>query len=188
MSPAGTGTQEQESVGIEMTLADLWRRALGTTARCKACGVALLPALSLAGLLTLTLPLSEAAGAAPASATNAADEDGADADVVSPIFGLPPIVVTVLENSDPTAKTLIFMAVLVFDEVDAVRIEDSLSVTKSLLPRIMDSVITGIQGKRFDDLANLAALNDIILQRSNAVLTPYGVVVKSLRLRNLSRP
>ena len=61
------------------------------------------------------------------------------------------------------------------------------SFVPPLLPRIMDSVITGIEGKQFEDLSNLVFLNDVIVRRSNSVLKPYGVVVKSLNLKDLSR-
>jgi len=150
-------------------------------------GGALLPALALAGLLTVTMPWARAAYASGGETSHG---EAAGADSVPegpPIFGLPPIVVNVLQTGNPKAQTVVFKADLVFDEVDPTRIEDTMSVTKSLLPRIMDSVITGIQGKRFNDLKDIAFLNDVVLQRSNDVLKPYGVVVKSLHLMELGR-
>lgn len=105
-----------------------------------------------------------------------------------PSFGLPPIAVRVLEDRTLMDRSVVFKADLVFDEVDEERIKDTMRVTKALLPRIMDSVITGIHGKRFSDLTTLAALNHVVLQRSNAVLRPYGVVVKSLRMMDLRNP
>jgi hypothetical protein len=166
-----------------MKLADSRSKARG-----KRRGGGLFPALALAGLLTVTTPWSDAAYAS-GSETSHGEAAGANgAPEGPPIFGLPPIVVDVLQIGDPDAKTIIFKADLVFDEVDQTRIEDTLIITKSLLPRIMDSVITGIQGKSFKNLKDIAFLNDLVLQRSNDVLRPYGVVVKSLRLRDLGRP
>jgi hypothetical protein len=150
-------------------------------------GGGLLPALALAGLLTVTMPWSDAAYASGSEASHGEAAGAKSAPEGPPIFGLPPIVVNVLQTGDPDAKTIIFKADLVFDEVDPMRIEETMSVTKSLLPRIMDSVITGIQGKRFSNLKDIAFLNDVVLQRSNDVLKPYGVVVKSLRLTDLTR-
>jgi len=152
-----------------MTFADSRSKARG-----KRRSGGLLPALALAGLLTVTMPWSVAAYASGGGTSHgeAAGANGAPAG--APIFGLPPIVVDVLQTGDPDAKTIIFKADLVFDEVDPARIEDAMSVTKSLLPRIMDSVITGIQGRRFKDLKDIVFLNDVVLQRSNDVLKPYA--------------
>lgn len=148
---------------------------------------ALFRALAVAGLLAAAMPWAGAAQAAAGStAHGGAGADGAEA--AQPIFGLPPIVATVLQKGDPEPKTVVFKADLVFDEVEDDRIQQSIGVTKSLLPRIMDSVITGIEGKQFDDLKNLASINDVVVARSNEVLKPYGVVVKSLHLVDLSRP
>jgi hypothetical protein len=165
-----------------MKLADSRSKARG-----KRRGGGLLPALALAGLLTVTMPWSDAAYAS-GSETSHGEAAGANgAPEGPPIFGLPPIVVNVLQTGDRKAQTVVFKADLVFDEVDPTRIEDTLIITKSLLPRIMDSVITGIQGKRFGNLKDIAFLNDVVLQRSNDVLKPYGVVVKSLHLKDLTR-
>ena len=74
---------------------------------------------------------------------------------------------------------------LIFDETDEDRINDSLRIAKTLMPRIMDSVITGVQGHRFDSASKAEDVNRMILDRSVAVLQPYGVVVKTLRIERL---
>jgi hypothetical protein len=176
--PAFAGNKNEESQGIEMTLTDKALKALELGS-----GSTLLRIVALAALLTAVLPLPEAVSAASAS-----DGHAAETPRERPHFGLPPIVVQVMEKRDPTARVVIFKANLFFDEVDQDRINDTMRVTKSLLPRIMDSVITGIQGKRFDDLSDFAWLNEVVLRRSNAVLKPYGVEVSSLELKDLSRP
>ena len=142
----------------------------------------MLSALALAGLLSVAMPWADAAYASGGGTMHG---EAAGANDGPPVFGLPPIVVTVHHAGDHDAKTIIFKADLVFDEVDKTRIDDTMSVTKALLPRLMDSLITGIEGKTFKDLKDIAFLHDIVLERSNEVLRPYGVVVKALRLKNL---
>jgi hypothetical protein len=100
-------------------------------------------------------------------------------------FGLPPIVVKVREPGDTQDRTITFKADLVFDEVDQNRIDDSMSVSKRLLPRIMDSVITGLDGKRIENLSDPATVTAMVVERANLVLTPYGVVVKALKMQYL---
>jgi len=150
--------------------------------------------LLVAGLLLLTASWTGTAAAAssPAKADSHAAGKKPDAhsgsDAIDPIFGLPPIVVKVPERGKRIDRTIVFKADLVFDEVENDRINDSMRVAKALLPRIMDSVITGMQGKYFDDLSTPASLSDVVLQRSNIVLKPYGVVAKALRLQDLGNP
>lgn len=159
----------------------------GTKTRTRRRGGALLPALALAGLLAVTMAWPDAVYASGGETVHG-EAAGANGEPEGPpVFALPPIVVNVLQTGAPAAQTVVFKADLVFDEVDKTRIDDTMSVTKSLLPRIMDSVITGIQGKSFADVTDIAFLNDVVLQRSNEVLKPFGVVVASLRLTELGR-
>ncbi len=105
--------------------------------------------------------------------------------VGEPSFDLPPIVVQVSEAGRAQRKTMVFKAALVFDETDEDRINDSQRIVKTLMPKIMDSVITGVQGHRFEADPNFAEVNQVILDRSAAVLQPYGVVIKFLRIEHL---
>lgn len=98
-----------------------------------------------------------------------------------PSFGLPPIVLRV-RDENAANRTVAFKAALLFDEDDSSRIEDSIRVSKRLLPRIMDSVITGIEGKRIANLSDPATMDRMVLRRTNLVLNPYGVVVHALRM------
>jgi hypothetical protein len=101
-----------------------------------------------------------------------------------PIFGLPPIVVQI-PGRGRAARTIVFKAALIFDEVDADRINDSQRLAKTLLPKIMDSVITGVQNHQFVDLTNTEEVNKVVLDRSTVVLKPYGVLLKGLRMEHL---
>jgi hypothetical protein len=102
-----------------------------------------------------------------------------------PIFGLPPIVVQIPGRGRANARTIVFKAALIFDEVDADRINDSQRLAKTLLPKIMDSVITGVQNHHFVDLTNTEEVNKVVLDRSTVVLKPYGVLLKGLRMEHL---
>lgn len=102
-----------------------------------------------------------------------------------PIFGLPPIVVQIPGRGRTHARTIVFKAALIFDEVDADRINDSQRLAKTLLPKIMDSVITGVQNHHFVDLTNTEEVNKVVLDRSTVVLKPYGVLLKGLRMEHL---
>jgi hypothetical protein len=107
------------------------------------------------------------------------------ADEEAPSFGLPPIVVQLRTRDGQGNKTISFKAALIFDEVDWDRIEDSMRVTKTLMPRIVDSVISGIQNRRFETPPDGAAVDRLVIEYSNAVLKPYGVVIKELRMQYL---
>ena len=102
-----------------------------------------------------------------------------------PSFDLPPIVVQIPEAGDHHPKTVVFKVALIFDETDEDRINDSLRIAKALMPRIMDSVIAGVQEHHFDTATKDDDVNQLILDRSVAVLQPYGVLVKSLRIEQL---
>jgi hypothetical protein len=117
---------------------------------------------------------------AKAAANHIAATEAAVADE-TPTFGLPPIVLRVTDENAAN-RTVAFKAALVFDEEDDDRIEDSMRVSKRLLPRIMDSVITGIEGKRIANLSDPSTVDRMVLQRANLVLNPYGVVVRALRM------
>jgi len=56
-------------------------------------------------------------------------------------------------------------------------------VTKRLVPRIMDSVIVGLQNRHFETLPERDVVDKLVVQYSNAVLKPYGVVIKSLQIQ-----
>lgn len=143
-------------------------------------GRALFPVLLVAASLVFAMPWHQRALAGElARAAGEAD--------VEPSFDLPPIIVQVSQNGRPHQKTLVFKAALVFDETDPERINDSMRMAKTLLPKIMDSVITGVQGHHFDAGSKPEEVNRLILDRSVAVLKPYGVVVKYLRMESLDR-
>jgi hypothetical protein len=165
-----------------MTFADLRSTACGTGR-----GGLLLPVLLLTAMLLLT-PWQRAAwasGSSVAAAEHVANTEAAVGNAELPTFSLPPIVLQVREINNPKKRTIAFKAALVFDEVDEGRIEDSMSVTKSVLPRIMDSVIIGIQGERFNKLPDPEAVDRLVIQHANAVLKPYGVVIKALKMHYL---
>jgi hypothetical protein len=150
----------------------------------------LLPVLMTLGMVALamswTLPAwsAEKEPDAEAAARQVADTEAAVGEMI-PIFGLPPIVVQVRNRDDAEGRTIAFKADLIFDEDDPDRIEDSVSVTKHLLPRIMDSVITGLDGKRVDNMSNPESVTRTVVERANLVLKPYGVVVKALKIHFL---
>lgn len=150
----------------------------------------LLPVLMTLGMVALamswTLPAwsAEKEPDAEAAARQVADTEAAVGEMI-PIFGLPPIVVQVRNRDGAEGRTIAFKADLIFDEDDPDRIEDSVSVTKHLLPRIMDSVITGLDGKRVDNMSNPESVTRTVVERANLVLKPYGVVVKTLKIHFL---
>lgn len=153
----------------------------------------LFPVLAILGVLVLAMSWTGpavSAGKAPGAnaarqiadvETSAADASG---DEMSS-FGLPPIVVRVRDPGDMQERTITFKADLVFDEVDQKRIDDSISVSKRLLPRIMDSVITGLDGKRIANPPDPATVAKMVVERANLVLEPYGVVVRTLKMQYL---
>jgi hypothetical protein len=102
-----------------------------------------------------------------------------------PSFDLPPIVVQVSQSGRSHPRTMVFKAALIFDETDEERINDSQRIAKTLMPRIMDSVITGVRAHQFDDASQTEDVNQVIMDRSVAVLQPYGVVIKALRIEYL---
>jgi len=150
----------------------------------------LLPVLIILGVVVLAMSWTRPA----VSADEATDAKAAARHVVDtetavgempPSFGLPPIVVKIRESGDAQGRTVAFKADLIFDEVDQGRIEDSISVTKHLLPRVMDSVITGLDGKLIENLSESATVSKMVIERANLVLKPYGVVVKALKMHYL---
>lgn len=147
--------------------------ATGTLARRR--GSALLPALLIAFGLVLSPSWRHPAQAG--EPTGAAHEAAGE-----PSFDLPPIAVQLSREASAAPRTVVVKAALVFDETDEDRINDSLRLAKTLLPKIMDSVITGVQGQQFAGDSGREAVNRVILERSIAVLQPYGVVVKKLRM------
>lgn len=140
---------------------------------------ALLAALLLAAGLTVAMAPHQ-----PAWASNSG-EPAADK-APQPIFNLPPIMVQVPDNGGRELKTVLFKAALVFDEVDPERINDSERIAKSVLPKIMDSVITGMQRHHFTDKTTAADVSRLVLDQSNAVLKPYGVIIKKLKMEHLA--
>jgi hypothetical protein len=102
-----------------------------------------------------------------------------------PSFDLPPIVVQISQTGRPYPRAMVFKAALIFDETDEQRINDSQRIAKTLMPKIMDSVITGVQAHQFSAASNVDDVNQVILDRSVAVLQPYGVVIKTLRIEQL---
>lgn len=148
----------------------------------------ILVAVALAMSWTLPARSAENNANAKAAARHVADTETAVGETVDEMvssFGLPPIVVKVREPGDAQDRTIAFKADLVFDEVDMDRIEASMSVSKHLLPRIMDSVITGLDGKRIENLSDPESVTKVVIERANRVLRPYGVVVKALKMRYL---
>jgi len=133
----------------------------------------------LAAGLALVAALPQQARAANNAGQSTVNETG------EPIFGLPPIVVQIPGRGRANARTIVFKAALIFDEVDADRINDSQRLAKTLLPKIMDSVITGVQNHHFVDLTNTEEVNKVVLDRSTVVLKPYGVLLKGLRMEHL---
>ncbi len=97
----------------------------------------------LAALLLAAGLIAAMASPQPAWA-NSSHETKAEAPA-EPIFGLPPVIIQVPDNGGSELKIVVFKATLIFDEVDPERINDSQRIAKSLLPKIMDSVITGMQ-------------------------------------------
>jgi hypothetical protein len=151
----------------------------------------LLPVLAVLGLLALAMSWVQPAFAGEETEDNAkeaahhvATMEAAIAEEI-PTFGLPPIVVRVKDGASITDKTVAFKADLLFDEIDIGRIEDSINVSRKLLPRIMDSVILGIEGKHIANLSDPTTMDQMVIQRANLVLKPYGVVVKALKMRYL---
>ncbi len=142
-------------------------------------GRALLMALLVAAGLTVAMAPHQAAWAS-SSGEPAGDK------APKPIFNLPPIMVQVPDNGGPALKIVVFKAALIFDEVDPERINDCERIAKSLLPKIMDSVITGIQRHHFTDKTTTADVTQVVLAQSKAVLNPYGVVIKKLKMENLA--
>jgi hypothetical protein len=140
---------------------------------------ALLAALLLAAGLTVAMASHQAAWASGSTGPSV-DKAG------EPIFGLPPIMVQVPDNGGPELKIVLFKAALVFDEVDPERINDSQRIAKTVLPKIMDSVITGMQRHHFTDKTTAADVSRLVLDRSNAVLKPYGVIIKKLKMEHLA--
>lgn len=138
-----------------------------------------LPVLLLAAVLAVA-----AGGDRPAWAGEAAN--GHETGAREPLFDLPPIMVNVQGKGNVPAKTIVLKTALVFDEVDEDRINDSQRLAKALLPKIMDSVITGVQKYHAVDASDAAGVDKVILERAVAVLRPYGVLIKSLRVENLS--
>lgn len=151
----------------------------------------LLPVLAVLGLLVLAMSWVQPAAAgevkddAKEAAHHVASTEAAVAEDI-PTFGLPPIVVRVREDGVAGDKTIAFKADFLFDEIDIGRIEDSINVSKKLLPKIMDSVIMGIEGRRIANLSDPATMDRMVIQRVNLVLNPYGVVVKELKMRYLT--
>ena len=152
----------------------------------------LLPVLAVLGLLALAMSWVQPAfagedtdDAAKKAAHHVATTEAAVAEEM-PTFGLPPIVVRVKDGTSVADKTVAFKADFLFDEIDIGRIEDSINVSKKLLPRIMDSVILGIEGKHIANLSDPATMDRMVIQRANLVLKPYGVVVKALKMRYLA--
>ena len=126
----------------------------------------------------------DAAGSRLAAVESAAGAPGETSETL-PVFSLPPIAAQVFENDTPTGSMRYLKIELVFDEVDHDRILASLSVAKSLQPRLMDRVIAGLQGYRFDRSAQPNAMETVVLKSSSDVLGPYGVVIKSVTIRYL---
>ena len=154
----------------------LAERRTGNGAMCG--GRALVAALLLATGLVIAMSCHQQAWASN-SAESSVDASG------EPVFGLPPIVVQVPDHGGSELKVIIFKAALVFDEVEPERISDSQRIAKSLLPKIMDSVISGVQNHRFTDWSKTEEVTQVVLDSSNAVLKPYGVVIKKLRMQDL---
>jgi hypothetical protein len=157
-------------------IADMMRAPSSAGVLARRCGRSLFPALLLAGVLVQAPCWQESAwaGEAAGKATEEAD--------LEPSFDLPPIVVQVPAHGTTTARTIVLRTALVFDETDRDRITDSQRLAKALLPKIMDSVITGVQGHRVKDWSNTSDVNQVILDRAAAVLGPYGVLIKTLRV------
>lgn len=154
----------------------------------------LLPVLAILGVLVLAMswtgPALSAGKASDAKTAvrHFADTEAAIADAASDemsSFGLPPVVVRVRDPADMQERTITFKADLVFDEVDQDRIDDSISVSKHLLPRIMDSVLTGLDGKHIANPSDPETVKTLVVERANLVLKPYGVVVRTLKMQYL---
>lgn len=148
------------------------------------------PMLAVAAALLLASSWMRPAAAASDPAPAAAVDEKAGDDAALASFGLPPIVVMLKQRDESKGKeskgkTVILKVDLLFDERDEDRINIMLSTAKALLPRIMDSLLTGIQGRQFDDTDDTVAINAVLVERSNRVLRPYGVNVKASRLVQL---
>lgn len=113
----------------------------------------------------------------------AADKEHAESELLT--FPLPPIVVRIRQSGEPQMKVVAFKADLVFDEVDPGRIDASIDVADQLVPRIVDSVITGLEGRQIEAASMSETVNRLVIERVNLVLNPYGVTVKSLNVRYL---
>lgn len=148
------------------------------------------PVLALLVTAAWSAPVLAGTGADPVasqlSALESKESETPDQTATPPVFGLPPIVAQVFEGDAVDGTTKIFKVELVFDEVDHDRIMASQSVAKSLQPRLMDRVIRDIQGSRIDSAADPKAMQRIVLASTSAVLKPYGVVLKSVNIRDLS--
>lgn len=146
-------------------------------------------------LYMILVPLLFWFGAATATAADAVGQQQSDARTgtdkldesadPAPVFGLPPIVAQVFENDTLTGSVRYLKVELVFDEVDPERIVASQRVAKSLQPRLMDRVIGSLQGYRFDRSAQPKAMENIVFRSSTEVLGPYGVVIKSVTIKDL---
>jgi hypothetical protein len=147
-------------------------------------GRARLVALSLAAGLAVAMASQQPAWASSAEHASTEAHSGTEAPP-EPIFGLPPILIQIPENGGPELKVIVFKASLIFDEVDPERINDSQRIAKSLLPKIMDSVITGMQRHHFADATATEDVTQVVLDSSNAVLKPYGVIIKHLKMEHL---
>jgi len=159
----------------DLGIADMMLAPSSAGVLARRCGRSLFPALLLAAALVQAPFWHRPAWAGEAAAKTT------DADL-DPSFDLPPIVVQVPGHGERMAKTIVLRTALVFDETDRDRINDSQRLAKALLPKIMDSVITGVQGHRIKDWSNASDVNQVILDRAAAVLGPYGVLIKTLRV------
>ncbi len=102
----------------------------------------------------------------------------------SSTYTLPPIVVQLPKSIRPSGS-LVISSSLEFNAGTLTEAANGARLAKLLSPRLVDSIVTGVREQRYLIAKDASAADRVILDRSNTILRPYGVVASRLSAQHM---
>ncbi len=102
----------------------------------------------------------------------------------SSTYTLPPIVVQLPKSIRPSGS-LVISSSLESNAGTLTEAAKGARIAKLLSPRLVDSIVTGVREQRHIIAKDASAADRVILDRSNSVLRPYGVVASRLAAQHM---
>ena len=102
----------------------------------------------------------------------------------SSTYTLPPIVVQLPKSIRPSGS-LVISSSLEFSAGTLTEAANGARLAKLLSPRLVDSIVTGVREQRYLIAKDASAADRVILDRSNSILRPYGVVAARLSAQHM---